>query len=427
VEARTVARRVCLLGHRVGHEFVIGARDHRIRKRRIELPPRRRPPDPTVTSSQQFALVQHRLHAWAWSRALPSRQRGRAFPARAARKLLLVTLPDAVSQSQVYPFHFFAGALRDRWGYEVREIGLRRLQAAPDRAPRDADVVCLQAGTDQTSDRLRETVALLRRLHPGARLAFLDPCATTDLPFAAAIGAQVDVYVKPHVLRDRSAYLQSAPEPLPEGFLDKLVVGPGCMTAPDMLPRFSALDRAPAGGRRFDLHARLDGAAMQADARAAVRALAGVSVTPDGPIGRRAGLRELAASTACLSPFDQACRRDVEAVCAGALLVKPDMSHVETAPDIFVPGQTYLPIRRDFADLAQAVEVAVRDEALRRRLVDNAWAALHDFAHGSQFLDALEAALLPGAPQRAPARAKAPTPRAGSLPAPAAAVPKAAP
>ena len=402
-----------------------------------------------MTSSQQFALAQHRLHAWAWSRSLPSRQRGRAFAANAARKLLLVSLPDAISQSQVYPFHFFAPALRDRWGYEVREIGLDALQAAPDSAPRDADVVCFQAWIDRTPAQLREIATLLRRQHPGARLVFLDPCAPTDLRFASAIGAQVDVYVKKHVLRDRGAYLRPTrgdtnlaewygdrygeerplvQHALPEGFLDKLVVGPSFVTAPYLLPRLSALDRPPAGSRRFDLHARLGGAGdagwyarMRSDAQRAVRGLDGVSVTPESPIGKRAYLRELASSRACFSPFGygEVCWRDYEAVHAGALLVKPDMSHVETTPDIFVPHETYLPIRWDFQDLAQAVEVAVRDDALRRRLVDNAWAALHDFAHGFQFLDALERVFLPDAPPRATARATTAAPRPGKRAAPA--------
>lgn len=70
-------------------------------------------------------------------------------------------------------------------------------------------------------------------------------------------------------------------------------------------------------------------------------------------VGRRRYLLELMHSRIVFSPFGwgEVCFRDYEAVACGALLVKPDMSHLTTSPDIFKPGETYVPVRWDLSDL----------------------------------------------------------------------------
>ena len=48
--------------------------------------------------------------------------------------------------------------------------------------------------------------------------------------------------------------------------------------------------------------------------------------------------------------------RDFEAFIYGAALVKPDMTHLETWPNIFIPGVTYQPIKWDFENLEDIIE-----------------------------------------------------------------------
>ncbi len=242
-----------------------------------------------------------------------------------------------------------------------------------------------------------------------------------DLRFGVAIGAQVDLYVKKHLLRDRGAYdrptngdtnltdwygayfdhvLPPVHFELPPGFMDKVVVGPSFAAAPYMLPRFHAVAEAPLGGaRRYDLHARLGGAGnknayeMQRTlAMEKVRALTNVSVTPQTYVNKRAYMRELAQSRICFSPFGygEVCWRDYEAVFSGALLLKPDMSHLETVPDVFVSNETYVPIRWDFEDLADTVAAYLSNEPRRREIARNAYAALHAWAREARFVDQLQ-------------------------------------
>ncbi len=76
-----------------------------------------------------------------------------------------------------------------------------------------------------------------------------------------------------------------------------------------------------------------------------------------------------------LSPFGwgELCFRDFEAVLNGSLLLKPDMSHLETWPDIFVPGETYIPFDWEASHLVEKGERYLSDEVERNRIVRNAF------------------------------------------------------
>ena len=74
-----------------------------------------------------------------------------------------------------------------------------------------------------------------------------------------------------------------------------------------------------------------------------------------GPVSQKQFNQEAADSRIVLSPFGwgELCLRDFEAVRSGALLLKPDMSHLETWPDIFIPGETYVPFGWEAGDLVE--------------------------------------------------------------------------
>lgn len=79
---------------------------------------------------------------------------------------------------------------------------------------------------------------------------------------------------------------------------------------------------------------------------------------------------EMLSSRLCVSPFGfgELCWRDFEAVLCGCLLVKPDMNHVRTRPDLYVPYETYIPVRWDYQDLEAQCLPYLMDESLRRRV-----------------------------------------------------------
>ncbi|MDA3939476.1 MAG: glycosyltransferase [Spirochaetia bacterium] len=99
-----------------------------------------------------------------------------------------------------------------------------------------------------------------------------------------------------------------------------------------------------------------------------------------GEVGQRQYNRELSQSRIVLSPFGwgELCFRDFEAVLSGSLLLKPDMSHLETWPDVFVDGKTYVGFSWNSEDLLEKANTILENEALRRDIVQNAYNSYHD-------------------------------------------------
>lgn len=52
--------------------------------------------------------------------------------------------------------------------------------------------------------------------------------------------------------------------------------------------------------------------------------------------------------------------RDLEAAYFGAVLIKPDMSHIQTLPDIFT-DETYVACKHDFSDLREKIDMILGD------------------------------------------------------------------
>jgi hypothetical protein len=84
---------------------------------------------------------------------------------------------------------------------------------------------------------------------------------------------------------------------------------------------------------------------------------------------------EVRAVKAMLSPFGwgEICFRDFEAIFSGAVLVKPQMGHLDTFPNVFKPNQTYLPVTWDGSDLIEKVEMLFQNHDLMEFLRGNAW------------------------------------------------------
>lgn len=98
-------------------------------------------------------------------------------------------------------------------------------------------------------------------------------------------------------------------------------------------------------------------------------------------IGRRAYFWELCNSKCTFSPFGfgELCLRDVEAICAGSLLIKPDVSHVETRPDLYVPFETYVPVAWDLSDLDERISYYLQRPDEAEYICRNASCALRDY------------------------------------------------
>lgn len=101
---------------------------------------------------------------------------------------------------------------------------------------------------------------------------------------------------------------------------------------------------------------------------------------------------EMMQSRICVSPFGygEICWRDFEAVAYGCLLMKPDMGHVESYPDIFQPFETYVPLKWDFSDLNDKIRTYLKKEPERLRIVANARRVLRDSQRPEFFVNIVD-------------------------------------
>ena len=110
---------------------------------------------------------------------------------------------------------------------------------------------------------------------------------------------------------------------------------------------------------------------------------------PTNRVPREQYYDELLRSRICVSPFGygEVCGRDTEAILGGCLLVKPDMSHIRSLPDFYVSGETYVPVRWDYADLAETCEYYLDQEEERARIAANAYRVLADSFRADSFVE----------------------------------------
>ena len=276
----------------------------------------------------------------------------------------------------------------------------------------DADCVFVENRIYRRWGRERQdekAVALLEKARARACRVFwfdtTDGTGTTQLHLLP----YMDRYFKSQLLADRSAYLRSyyggriwtdyyherfgvtdsdesyRPAPAAESELHKLRVG--WSDALGDFGRWGILvrrvrDRFPmplfysakfvdSDDRPMDVNARF-GTRYRRETVAYQRTLvkerlAGLGVATDR-VPRSRYLKELGRSKIAVSPFGwgDPCYRDYEVILNGAMLLKPDVSHMETWPDLYTAGETYMPFRWDCSDLEAVLGDALEGGTWRR-------------------------------------------------------------
>jgi Glycosyl transferases group 1 len=87
--------------------------------------------------------------------------------------------------------------------------------------------------------------------------------------------------------------------------------------------------------------------------------------------------------------------RDYEAVCYNCLLIKPDMSHIDTTPNIYYPNETYVPVKWDFSDLEEKCAYYLANPKEMERIVTKARRTLEDYFLQGQFVKTIASLLSP--------------------------------
>lgn len=306
-------------------------------------------------------------------------------------------------------------SIRQEYDLEPWFVFDDQLHQLPEAVLKQTVLVCLQAHYNITTEQYRALTDRLLLHAPSAKIAHFDLAAPADLRQAARVNDRVSVYVKKHLLVDRRRYGKETIGmtnlsdffardfgierdvscfPIPDGFFEKLEIGPTFFTEYAMQRAFrhGSPDRWPRD-RSIDVHARfgtegLDWyAAMRTQARAAAKKIKAATVLTDFPVSRRQFMNEMVQSKICFSPFGygEVCWRDFEALSVGALLIKPDVSHIELASPLMVAGESYVPLRWDSSDLPEKIEYFLKNEAEREEIARNGFLKIKAYFDERQY------------------------------------------
>lgn len=323
------------------------------------------------------------------------------------------------SEQQLAPIHAYRDRLRRELGVMFGHLLVSDALALPPPVLRSYDALLLKLVYRTPADRALSTVRRLReRAGPGVRLIYLDGDDDVCVQWPAVL-RYVDLYVKMQVFRDRARYTEARigksnltehaarvfgasfeddiiprTPGVPAADVPRVVLGWGFALGDHIRRLWDPARRGPPDGTRdIDVVCR---ATMEGWIRPyrwpVVPALRRLEpkyrvLTPQQRVSRAQYDDEMRRSRICVSPFGhgEVCLRDFEAILSGCLLVKPDMGHLETEPDVFVPYETYVPVRWDFSDLEDVLRrylARPRElDAIRRR----AYEVLDDYYRNGGF------------------------------------------
>jgi hypothetical protein len=321
---------------------------------------------------------------------------------------------NPTSEEQFTPFSAYRSELRR----ELRLVSLHLLLEDVLRAPKlvlsPFDIVVLKLSFQTTRVEAVRIARTIRSAIGGRRLIYFDGDDDLCIQWPEILPS-TDLYVKKHVFRDRNAYLKNfvgksnltdfvhrqfdcsfsndafATEsgPVSNDQLRKISLGFNLALDKPILRLYNAnkfqsllenkvndivfRGSVPKNWMRY-LRMDIEPALMRLRKSYKV-------VMPTERVGPEEYYREMSGSKICISPFGygEICWRDFEAILCGNLVIKPDMSHVETSPDIFKPHQTYVPVRWDYSDLEEKCSYYLTHDAERENIVKAAFDALDRF------------------------------------------------
>ncbi|WP_262386611.1 glycosyltransferase family 1 protein [Roseobacter fucihabitans] len=352
--------------------------------------------------------------------------RGTCRPARAflarrfsrshTRRVLVYYNVSRISWSQIFPFVFYGAELAREYDAEFRFVPVDALLEGREVQERETDIILIQPWFTTPENVLDTALDRLATAHPKAEISFLDSYAHNDLRLARTVDPYITHYLKKSLFKDKKLYFKRFRgdtnlldyygklygleyEPVdwavPYTILPKLRLSPNFLTSPHFIAGLSRQEQPARGSRNLDVSVRLGGqdsygayAAMRCDADTLMTQIKGITRSPSNIVPFKAYMNEMRASRLCFSPFGfgELCWRDIEAMISGTVMIKPDMSHLETLPNLYEPGVTYLPMRWDFGDREEVIQGALADEGRCTVIAKNAYDRMASYIREARFV-----------------------------------------
>ena len=303
----------------------------------------------------------------------------------------VILLSDGTEGTSEEQFHAFS-AYRSELKAQLRLISLHLLLKDVLRAPKfllkPFDIIILKFSFRTAGDEAIGFVRQIRRAVGSRPIVYYDGDDDLCIQWPAILAA-VDLYVKKHIFRDKNRYLNSyigknnltdyvhrrygysfadnnhaqETRPIATDQLYKIMVGGNLALDSNIMELYSTWQSRRQGLRK-DVDIMFRGNVpkdwlhyLRKDIEPALSRLQVTYkvIIPRKRVNREEYYLEMTRSKICVSPFGygEICWRDFEALICGCLLIKPDMSHIETLPNIFKAHETYVPVSWDYSDLEE--------------------------------------------------------------------------
>jgi len=335
-------------------------------------------------------------------------------------KAAIFSRATRTSRDQVYPFHLYKEVLADTLRFNFVEIPVKSLSDINVEEANKYDVVFVQLKIPpQRKHQLNE---IFDNLH-GVKILLDDRDSSGQC--ALHVVPHVDVYIKKQILSDLGRYKYEYPSgrihaalvmgnnlkdgaycetiQIPFEFERKLCVGWNIGVARFFYERICLRDDFMDNERPVDVSFRLTVERPKKSAHldwysfhreqcknevqklfGSLKVIVSTLFLPQNDY-----YAELQQSKICPSPWGlgEICYRDFEIIASGALLVKPQMDHIITYPNIYIPNETYIQTNVDFSDLGEICRYYASNENERKRIVRNALEVYRDYFKKQKFVE----------------------------------------
>lgn len=349
------------------------------------------------------------------------------------KALIIGYAQDSIAAAQREPFIYNRRLIHRQVDLHIEHIKAETLLELGEACKKnDSDIIFLLPSWRTSPSEAERVIKKVREDHPKRKLIFIDPWAQTSskhfnlLPY-------VDHFLKRQRYKNCEEYKRHfiggsmltdfiarqwqfdfegwyVGSEIPEGYENRITSGWNLGTA----QRFKQALRKPRFGFRrrpvkeIDIFCRLSLgqehqkewyykyriAALEAlkPLEADYKVVASGGFAGSSLVPRRQYYKEIQSSRIVFSPFGwgENCWRDFEAICYNCLLVKPSMDHIDTQPNIFVEGETYIPVKWDFADLDEKCRYYLKHSDEAECIVQNARRVYEDYFAQGTFVNRIQ-------------------------------------
>jgi hypothetical protein len=340
---------------------------------------------------------------------------------------------DHISAAQLFPFFDNHKLLTRRLGLDfnhLQAITLADIRAAFDQIAGRFDLAFVRPSWREQPEEMIDTFRTVRSTNPGAKIVFIDPWDQENTRFFGVL-PYVDWFLKYQALKDVSEYKREyaggtiitdflvkewgfdlngwhVGSTVPDGYENRIATGWSVGVDERFKTELCRHHLWPHPRKDIDIFCRVSLGAgpnlewygqyrqrvvdLLRDLVPTCKLALSAEFDTDRSISFRRYCSELRHTRIVVSPFGWGplTWRDYEAVINDALLVKPNLDRLDIAPNIYIPGETYIPVRWDLSDLIDVCRYYLEDHAQRERIVRNARKAYAAYFSENRFVERIE-------------------------------------